>query len=56
MTENEPKPLTAYDGGRKVLNAISEVLNAGGSAERAMKAGRAALDDLRPSVADLPFA
>lgn len=54
VEENKARPLDAYEGGAKVLAAISEVLKLGGSPESALKAGKAALLDLRPSTHDIP--
>jgi len=45
-------PFGAYEGGAKVLNAIREVINGGGSIDRALKAGNDALMDLRPRLPD----
>jgi hypothetical protein len=50
--QNQAVPYGAYEGGAKVLSAVAEVLNRGGSAEKALAAGRAALSDLQPRVAE----
>lgn len=53
MTENEPRPFDAYDGGAKVMAAIREVLDNGGSVERALANGEAALRDLQEKAPPL---
>jgi hypothetical protein len=54
MMKNEARPFDAYDGGAKVLNAVTEVFKHGGSAEAALDAGRRALSDLRQPVPEPP--
>ncbi|MEA3053510.1 MAG: hypothetical protein QOG72_2413 [Sphingomonadales bacterium] len=46
----QSRPYNAWDGSAKVYGAIAEVLNHGGTPERALANGRAALDDLRTTV------
>lgn len=52
---NESRPYGAYEGGAKVLLAVLEVLEHGGSKDRAIEAGNAALSDLRPLRPGIPI-
>jgi CxxC motif-containing protein (DUF1111 family) len=53
LEKNEARPFTAHDGGARVLGAIEEVLKHGGSTEKALEHGKAALRDLLPKAPNL---